>query len=161
MKNIARISIVVMAIVVTQTSFAEDSERLVDATDPEGLVSVFQDLGYRAKLDVDSAGDPIIYSSVGGTDYALQFFGCAEDTNDQCTLLLFKVGYDLDEGTTFDTVNKWNHENVVGKAHLDDVYDPWLSWAVNMHGGVSRKNFEDTIDWWEVIVSDFENHIDY
>jgi len=161
MKKFARIGVAAMVIVVSQASFAQDSETLIDATDPEALVSVFQDLGYRAKLDVDSAGDPIIYSSVGGTDYALQFFGCSDDTNDQCTLLLFKVGYDLAEGTTFEAVNAWNHDNIVGQAHLDDVNDPWLSWAVNMHGGVSRKNFEDSIDWWEVIVSDFEKHIDY
>jgi len=161
MRNLALLSIAVIAIVFTQTSIAEESEALVDATDPEGLVSVFQDLGYRAKLDVDSAGDPIIYSSVGGTDYALQFFGCSKETNDQCTLLLFKVGYDLTDGTTIETVNTWNHDNVVGQAHLDDENDPWLSWAVNMHGGVSRENFDDSIDWWEVIVSDFESHIDY
>ncbi len=30
-----------------------------------------------------------------------------------------------------------------------------------MAGGVSRANFEDTYDWWEVIQSGFEEHIGF
>jgi hypothetical protein len=142
-------------------AFEAGAQELVDATDPEKLVAVIQELGYRALLDVDNIGDPVIKSSVGGTDFSILFFGCDEQNHDQCKLLLFKVGYDLDEGTTVDNVNEWNESRVVGRAYLDDEMDPWLEMAVNMDGGVSRRNFEDTFDWWEVSIEDFESHIDF
>ena len=42
------------------------ADDLVDATDPKALVRIIEDLGYRADLEVDSEGDPLIRSSVGG-----------------------------------------------------------------------------------------------
>jgi hypothetical protein len=146
---------------VLPAAFEAGAQEIVDATDPEKLVAVIQDLGYRARLDVDNLGDPVIQSSVGGTDFSILFFGCDEESHEQCKLLLFKVGYDLDDGTTLGVVNEWNESRLVGRAYLDDEMDPWLEMAVNMDGGVSRPNFEDTFDWWEVTLEDFESHIDF
>ena len=158
MRMLARICAATVAVALAQSSVAEE---LLDATNPERMASVIQELGYRAKLDVDDVGDPIIHSSVGGTDFVLQFFGCTEDNNDQCKLLLFKVGYDLSEGMTLEVVNSWNKKAVVGRAYLDDEGDPWFELEVNMNGGVSRQNFEITFDMWEDSVGDFEEYIDY
>lgn len=138
-----------------------DAEEVADATDPERLASIIRDLGYRAKLETDGVGDPIIHSSVGGTDFSILFYGCAEDSHDQCQVLLYKVGYDLTDGASLDLVNEWNATRLVGRAYLDEEDDPWLEMAVNMHAGVSRANFEDTFDWWEVSVDWFEAHIDF
>jgi hypothetical protein len=131
----------------------------IDATDPERLVGIFQDLGYRAKLSTDRVGDPLITSSVGGTEFSIYFYGCED--NSACKMLLFKVGYDLNNGTTLDTVNAWNQMTLFGRAHLDDDNDPWLEMAVNLSGGVTRANIEDSFDWWEIIVEQFEDHIDW
>jgi hypothetical protein len=131
----------------------------VDATDPEALVSVIQTLGYRAILDSDSVGDPMIRSSVGGTDFVIYFFGCTD--GEGCKSLLFKVGYDLEDGTMLDVINDWNEETLFGRAYLDDEADPWLEMSINMDGGVSRRNFEDNYDWWEVILEEFEQRIDF
>lgn len=131
----------------------------VDAADPAKLVSIIRDLGYRAVLETDGVGDPMITSSVGGTDFSIFFFGCTN--GEDCKTLLFKAGYDLDPGTTLDVVEAWNEGTLYGRAYLDDEDDPWLEMSVNMFGGVSRENFEDTYDWWEVIVGDFEDRIDF
>lgn len=158
MRTLSLLGAIVLSMSFVRGACAED---IVDATDPERLVEIIQDLGYRARLDVDQVGDPIIYSSVGGTDFSIFFYGCTQDDNDQCKLLLFKVGYDLADGTTLEVVNKWNETKLVGRSYLDDEDDPWLEMAVNMDFGVSRKNFEDTFDWWEVSLEDFERHIDF
>ena len=145
MRTLARIStatIIVMAL--AQSSIAED---LVDTTNPEGMTSVIQEMGYRAKLGVDDIGDPIIHSSAGGTEFSLQFFGCTADNNDQCKLLLLKVGYDLDEGSNLKAINSWNEMTLVARAYLDDESDPWVEWGIYMYGGVSRQNFEDHIGY--------------
>lgn len=131
----------------------------VDATDPERLVGIIRDLGYRARLETDRIGDPMIVSSVGGTDFNIYFFGCTEGA--RCMSLLFKVGYHLEAGTTLETVNAWNETSLFGRAYRDEDADPWLELAVNLHGGVSLDNFRDTFDWWEVILEEFEDHIGF
>lgn len=131
----------------------------VDATDPEQLVSIIQQLGYRAVLEADNVGDPLIKSSAGGTEFAIYFYGCT--LGGTCKSLLFKVGYDLANGIALAEIEDWNETTLFGRAYLDDEADPWLEMAVNMDGGVSRKNFEDNYDWWEVIVGEFEDHIDF
>ena len=156
MKLIARLAIAVLGTTFAHGSIAE----LVDATDPDGLITTIQDLGYRAKLDSDGAGDPMILSSVGGTDFSIYFYGC-KGANVACKSLLYKVGYDLSDGTTLEVINNWNETSLFGRAYMDDENDPWLELSVNMDGGVSQMNFEDTFDWWEVIVGRFETHIDF
>lgn len=131
----------------------------LDATDPARLVSVIRELGYQAVLETDSVGDPLIKSSVGGTDFAIYFYGCT--AGQSCKSLLFKVGYDLADGITLGTIEDWNEATLFGRAYLDDEADPWLEMAVNMDGGISRYNFEDNYDWWDVIVDGFEDQIDF
>jgi hypothetical protein len=134
---------------------------LVDAADPDELVALIRDLGYRAELEIDAAGDPLIRSSVGGTKFAIIFYGCDEHRHDGCDFLLYKVGYDLDDGVDLDVVNAWNASQLVGRAYRDEVDDPWLEMAWNLTGGVSRRNFESTFGWWERTVAQFENHIGF
>ena len=141
------------------TAVPAQAATLVDATDPARLVDIIQDLGYRAQLTTDDAGDPEIQSAVGGAEFSILFFGCTD--NRACKYLLFRGGWDLPEGATLDVVNGWNHDKLFGRAHLDDESDPWLEMPVTMDGGVSRTNFEDAFDWWEVIVAEFEDHIGF
>lgn len=135
------------------------AQEIIDATDPDHLADVIRDLGYRAVVSTDGVGDPMIETSVSGTDVTILFFGCTD--NEDCKTLLFKVGYDLSDGTTLDVVNAWNEENLYGRAYLDDEEDPWLEMPVNLFAGVTRENFEDTFDWWDVIVGKFEDHIGF
>jgi len=154
MRTLTRISLIGVSVLSAHGAIAQS----VDASDPQPLVEIIQDLGYRGKLEVDGIGDPMIHSSVGGTEFAIYFYGCED--NAKCTALLFKVGYDLADGTTLGVVNDWNAANLFGRAYLDDEADPWIEMPVNLHGGVSRQNFEDTFDWWEVLIDNFEAHID-
>lgn len=137
------------------------SEPLVDASDPQRLVELIQDMGYRAQLDKDEVGDPLITSSVGGTKFAIIFYGCDKDTNKDCDFLLYKVGYDLDREMTLESINEWNATQLVGRAYRDDVKDPWLEMAWNVKGGVSVANFQSTFEWWELSVGAFEDHIGF
>ena len=45
------------------------------------------------------------------------------------------------------------------KAYLDDVKDPVVEMDVNLFGGVSTRNLEDTIDWWQLVLADFKLNV--
>jgi hypothetical protein len=140
------------------TAQADGKPQIVDGSDPEALVSIIQDLGYRARLEVDGAGDPLIRSSVGGTQFAVVFYGCTEN-HDQCQILLFKAGYELKRKVGLELINQWNATRLFGRAYLDDVDDPWLELVLNVRGGVTREQFEQTFDWWESSVGEFEKEL--
>lgn len=140
---------------------AAAADELVDASDPNKLVTLIQDLGYRADLRSDEVGDPLIKSSVGGTQFAIVFYGCDEAHHDGCDFLLFKVGYDMDDGVPVDVINRWNAKQLVGRAYRDDVDDPWLEMALNLKGGVSGSNFASTFEWWEASVGEFQTQIGF
>jgi len=143
------------AIGCTSTALAQT----LDATDPAKLVSVIRELGYHATLDRDDVGDPMIRSNANGTNFTIQFYGC--DAGAACKWLLFRVGYDLAEGTTLAAMNDWNAKALFGRAYLDDEHDPWLEMMVTLDGGVTRENFADIVDWWDVSVVQFEEHIGF
>ena len=138
---------------------AQKGGALIDATDPGRIATAILSLGYRAKLGEDGVGDPMITSSVGGLDFNIYFYGCTDHS--ACKRLLFKIGYDLADGTTWEVINDWNASKLFGRAYTDDESDPWLEMPVNLDGGVSQFNFEDTFDWWQVIVAEFQEHIDF
>jgi hypothetical protein len=141
-----------------ESNAGEVENQIVDATDPGKLVSIIQNLGYRAKLEVDADGDPMIRSSVGGTQFAVVFYGCSAE-HDECQILLFKAGYDLVDKVGMEVINQWNATRLFGRAYLDDIQDPWLEMVLNVNGGVTRQQFETTFEWWESSLGEFEDEI--
>lgn len=155
MKAFARLVVSVACAALAPPLWAEN----VDATDPAKLAAVIQQLGYRAVLDKDGVGDPLIRSAAAGVDFVIYFYGCENAA--RCRSVLFKVGFDLAQGAALESIEAWNEKTLFGRAYIDDEADPWLEMSVNLFGGVSRENFEDTYDWWEVILEDFEKHIGF
>lgn len=157
---LVRTLVLIATLMLMQAADAQSRSKLLDATDPERIAATIQDLGYRARLEIEDDKNTTIYSSVGGTEFVIQFLSC-DNGFAECKVLLFKVGYDLADGTSLETVETFNEQTIIGRAYLDDENDPWLEFSVNLYGGVTRTNFEDTFDWWEVIVAEFENHIEF
>lgn len=161
MKQAARLATLAACLALTFPVLAESvaATESVDATEPEKLASLIRDLGYRATVEKDNAGDPMISSSAGGVEFNIYFYGC--EGGERCRSVLFQVGYDLESGTTVDLIEEWNENVLFGRAYLDDEADPWLEMPVNLFGGVNRDNFADTFDWWETVLGEFESHIGF
>lgn len=158
MKSVLALQGLLCCLLAWSTDSAASAGDIVDASDPQALVRIIQDLGYRADLEVDAEGDPLIRSSVGGTRFSLVFYGCSED-HDGCEILLFKAGWELDRKIGMDVINQWNATRLFGRAYLDKVEDPWIELVLNLRGGVTRRQFESTFEWWESSVGEFEDEI--
>lgn len=134
-------------------------QELIKASDPESIVTVFQELGYRAKLEKDSQGDPVIRSTFSGTGASVYFYSCTDGAD--CGVIQFVSGFDKKDGISQEVLNTWNRKKLFGRTYRDDEDDPWLKMSINLDGGVTKENFVDTIEWWEVVVDQFKEHIDF
>ncbi len=156
--TVAALTLVCLMVSFSGPLRADTTKQIVDGSSPEALVNIIQDMGYRASLETDSEGDPMIRSSVGGTQFAVVFYGCNDDHRD-CQIVLFKAGYELNDKVGLDVINQWNATRLFGRAYLDEVSDPWIELVLNMQGGVTRSQFERTFEWWETSVGEFEDEI--
>ncbi|NIZ10265.1 YbjN domain-containing protein [Pseudooceanicola sp. HF7] len=134
-------------------------EGMISAADPEGMVAVMQDLGYRATLDVDSGGDPMISSSTGGVKFDILFYGCVDNTG--CDSILYLSGFDLTEGMKAEEVNDWNRRAVTAMAYLDDENDPYLQSYVLTRSGIPEEVFSYTLKEWDQAIGEFRDEIDF
>jgi hypothetical protein len=135
------------------------AQTIVSAENPRELAGMIQELGFQAKLSKDDVGDPVIRSSSGGVEFNIYFYDCTR--NQHCKSLHFSAGYDLPDGTTLETVQRWNADKRFASAYLDHENDPFLQMDVNTEGGITEKNFERWFGLWQALKGEFEAFIDF
>lgn len=132
---------------------------LIDATDAKRVADTMSGLGYRALLETDGEGDPMITSAASGVNFSVFFYGCTDGAD--CRSLQFRASFDLADPTTAAKMNEWNRLHRFGKAYIDDEGDPFIEFNVTLDGGVSDANFADVVDWWDVVLGEFLVYIDW
>ena len=140
---------------------AAGAEETIDATDPERILAIAHSFG-EAALTTDNLGDPLIEGRIGEKGYRLLFYGCSE--NRDCKTLMFSAGWEDDDRTdelTDAMMADWNREKRFGKAYLDQDGIATVEMNVNLHGGVTRANLDDTIDWWRLVLAEFDDYFDF
>lgn len=134
--------------------------QMVRAQDPASVVSALQEGGYSAKLGIDKVGDPMITSGAGGTTFQIYFYNCTE--HKECATVQMHSGYDLREPVSLERINEWNRMKRFGRAYLDSENDPILEMDIDLDdGGLSRLLFLDNIEFWAILLGQFESHIGY
>ena len=136
-------------------AFNAHAQTLVFASNPQAILQIAQGLG-DAKLDKDREGDPKITGNLEGSAYQILFFGCTNHVH--CDNIEFQAGW-TDTKATLQEVNRWNRDKRFGKAYLDSANDPMLELDVNLDYGVSRKNLEDTFDYWRKVLRSFKHDV--
>ena len=131
--------------------------QLVTGSTYDLILASLEKSGFTGELTTDSEGDPLIKSTDKDEPFSVHFYGCTEGKD--CEFVQFTSGWNMDNGITLAKIEEWNSNKVWGQAYRDDDKDPWLGLAVNLKGGVTVENFDDTVDWWRVILDQFEEHI--
>jgi hypothetical protein len=134
------------------------SSGLISASNIEAILDVAKKYGL-AEMQTTQRGDPKIVGRLDETRYAIYFEGCKEARD--CKNIQFYAGWSLgaDKKVSSDRINEWNRTKRWGKAYLDQSGDPAIEMDVNLFGSVTRDNFDDTVDWWRVVVKEFEAYI--
>ncbi len=132
---------------------------MVRAQDPSSVVRALQGAGYKAEVTKDDTGDPLIRSTSSGSNFAIFFFGCTKNVD--CTTIQFFAGYDRDKSPTLSQMNDWNSRKRFARAYISDKGAARIEMDVDIDdGGISTKLFEDNLEFWVLLMSQFEKHID-
>lgn len=131
--------------------------QMVRAQDPGSIVRALQGAGYKADLTKDDSGDPLIKSTSEGSAFAIFFFGCTKNVD--CRTIQFFAGY-TDKTPTLSQLNDWNSRKRFGRAYVSDKGAARIEMDVDLDdGGISTKLFEDNLEFWVLLMSQFEKHI--
>lgn len=131
--------------------------QMVRAQDPGSVARALQGMGYKAEMTKDDSGDPLIKSSSGGSNFAIFFFGCTKNTD--CRTVQFFAGY-TDRKPTLARINEWNMNKRFGRAYVSSSGSARVEMDVDLDdGGVSPKLFEDNVEFWVLLMGQFEKHI--
>lgn len=138
-----------LVVLATAAALPAAAQDLVTAADPDSVLEVAKGFG-SAELDTDGQGDPLIRGRIEGRQYSVYFYGCENNAN--CTTLQFWTYIPKTETLTLDAVNEWNSNKRFSTAFIDKDGDVGITYDVNLYGGVSQTNLDDTFDWWRVIM---------
>lgn len=128
---------------------------MVCASEPATVVKAFQAAGYKAKLAIDSAGDPLIESAASGYDFDAYFYGCVETK--RCDSLQFRVVFIKEPENTTELANKWNVKKRFLQMAVQDDGRLTASWDVSTVNGLSGKTFEDVLANWEMMLGELSD----
>jgi hypothetical protein len=140
------------------SQFAKADEiQLVDGSTIDLIIASLERNGFTVELTTDSGGDPMIRSTDRNAPFSVFFYSCTNGAD--CGYIQFSTGWSMPNGITLAKIEEWNATKSFGQAFRNADKNPWLAMVVNLKGGVTVENFDDTVDWWRVIIASFEEHI--
>lgn len=148
----------VLAATVAGAAHAATPVQAGGITGPE-LVAILQDAGYRAQLQPDADGEPLVRTGMGGVDVAILFYDC--NAEHRCNSLQFSAGFDLPEGTTDAVINGFNRDFRYARAFLDDERDPFLHFDFEVVHTAQAHYVRSQVDSFEQLLPEFQRLIGF
>ncbi|PZU49933.1 MAG: hypothetical protein DI568_04760 [Sphingomonas sp.] len=132
---------------------------MLKASDPATIARYLNQIGYRAKLGKDKAGDPTIETGISGRNVWIYFYGCEKGAN--CTSLQFQMGISTKQKLSLSQVNRFNQKFRFSQLSLDDEQDPWLYYDLpSGAAGISGDAFELAVDIYSDQINELDRLID-
>ncbi|MFV3074582.1 YbjN domain-containing protein [Niveispirillum fermenti] len=154
-KKMGCLSVALVGVSMLFSPVAASAATIISAANPQAIYEVARGFG-AAEMGKDSTGDPKITGMIEGRKYNIIFSSCKN--NKDCKVIQFWAAWSA-SNVTQSQMNEWNKGRVFGKAYLDSDNDPNLELTVNLKGGVTKENLEDTFDWWRVALKSFASFI--
>ncbi|MCA0205635.1 YbjN domain-containing protein [Pararhodobacter sp.] len=93
-----------------------------------------------------------------GIVYTISFLNC-NDAHQECTSVQFRAWWESNGAHSMDRMNQWNRDRRFSAAYLDANNNATIEWDVNLAGGVTATNFDDSIQWWQAVVRQFREQV--
>lgn len=127
-------------------------KELVCANAPDTIVQAMIAAKFNAKLARDENDDPVVEVTGEPYRYNVYFYGCEQHRN--CDSLRFEVSFTKDPDATLALANKWNAGHRFITAAVKENGGFVLSYDIGMIGGTTKRNFADTLDWWNSMLGE-------
>lgn len=125
---------------------------LICASEPDTVTHALEKAGLKVTRSADNQGDPMLTATGATYEFDVYFYGCEQHKH--CDSLRFQVAFQKDGENTPELANKWN----VGKRFMQASVPAdgrfIVAYDVGTIGGVNQRNFADTIDWWQSMLSE-------
>lgn len=126
------------------------AQTLIDSTDVDAIREMARGYG-AANIVIEDNGDPTIVGRLDGVRYVILFYGCSNGAN--CRDIQFRARWETDGPIRLELLNAWNRDWRFGKTYVDNEGLLVLEFDVNLYGGVSQINLDDTLDWWRLTLA--------
>jgi len=110
-------------------AMAQTPPSMVGAHDPASIVAALKMGGYKAELDTDGSGDPMISTEFAQMPSYIHFYGCNAE-HVECTSLMFATGFDRETEWDAASAIEVSKNLRFAAIWLDDEGDPFISWDV-------------------------------
>ena len=124
------------------------------ASNPAGIVTALQTLGYKAVLGKsESSGSPKISSAASGYTFDIFFYDCTKGA--ECGSITFLINFSKDPVNSASLANEWNKTKRFSAMSFDETDGMLtLSCDASTVGGLSQANFADVVNWWDAILGE-------
>lgn len=142
-----------LALALTVSAQAQD----ITGADTAEILNAARGYG-SATLTTQSNGDPQITGKINGITYQVYFRNCTNNTD--CEDLNFYLGF-LDIKPTLEVINDWNLNKRFSRAYIDQDKDACVEMDLDLVEGVSAKYLDSQFALWNMVVTQFAEHVGY
>jgi hypothetical protein len=139
------------------TTDTQPAGDMVTGSTIDKIVASLEKAGFEVEVTETDDGKPKIESTDKESPFSVHFYGCTDGK--ECGYIQFVNGWDMKSGVSAVKVEQWNSDQIWGQAYRDKDRDPWVAMTVNLRGGVTVENFDDTVKWWSDTLDEFSKHI--
>jgi Putative bacterial sensory transduction regulator len=120
---------------------------------------LMQRFGYRVRLGKDGSGDPLLETTLDGTEFKVYFYGCDRAATRTCGSIQLAVVLRPKNPQDAARINAWNREQRHGKAFRRKNGDVVLHMNINIRHGVTIGNLRVWLDWWRLGLRGFKRYV--
>lgn len=130
---------------------------MVGGSDVDRLVELASAYGPAERRFDDAEESPWIRAEMDGVVYTITFLNCTDGIS--CTSLQLRAWWESAGAHTIEQMNAWNRDRRFSAAYLDINNNATIEFDVNLAGGVTAVNMDDTLQWWQLVLSEFRNEV--
>ena len=130
---------------------------------PAEMVAILQKLGNTAELKIDKDGDPEIAAKTENINFVIIFYNCQKQAQPiRCRSYQFWASFhNLTPPPTLEQINRWNETKRLAQASTDGEGRYRLKMNVNPRGADIDVNFRAYMDWWNLAIREYKQHIGF
>jgi len=130
---------------------------MITGHDVDRVVELARAYGPAERRFDDAEDGPWIRAEMEGVVYTISFLNCTAGAN--CGSVQLRAWWQSEGAHTLEQMNDWNRDRRFGAAYLDASRNATVEFDVNLVGGVTAANFDDTLQWWQIVMRAFVNEV--